>query len=111
MIKSDSQKEIRVLELAVENIKTFGDRFVAYNTEFLGISNDDNFKINGKSTKDAESLDEICFGYDMDDQLQLLEVYETFGVKFASTELMMGVYGFWRVSEPKKRKKKKFLFK
>jgi len=106
MIKYNTQNEIRLLKMAIGNIQDFGDHFVAYNTEFLGTSTNDNFIINGKNTKDAESLDEICFGYDMYDQLQLLDLYVTSaGTKFASTEIMMGVYGYWLVTIPQKKER------
>ncbi len=106
MIKYDSQNEIRLLERALGNIKNFNDHFVAYNTEFLGTSTNDRFIIKGKNTQDADCLNEICFGYDMYDQLHLLGVYvTTSGIKFASTELVMGVYGYWLVTLPQKKKK------
>lgn len=107
MIKHDKKNERLLLETAAANIQDFGDHFVAYNTEFLGVSTNDDFLIKGKSTQEAECLDEICFGYDMYDQLHLLEVYITSsGLKFASTELTMGVYGFWLVTVPRKKKNK-----
>ena len=107
MIKYDTQNEIKLLETALGNIQEFDDHFVAYNTEFLGVSANDKFIIKGKDTQEAECLDEFCFGYDMYDQMHLLDVYITSsGIKFASTEIMMGVYGYWLVTEPKKKKVK-----
>ena len=96
----DTKREIDNLEIAVSILKNFGGHFVAYNTKFLGTGTDDNFRIKGRSTRDAEELDEICFGYDGKyKQLHLLHVYETkSGLKFASTELAMGLYAYWSVS-------------
>lgn len=96
----DTKREIDNLERAAGILKNFGGHFVAYNTKFLGTSADDNFRIKGRNTRDAEELDEICFGYDGKyKQLHLLNVYQTkSGLKFASTEIVMGLYAYWSVS-------------
>ena len=96
----DTKREIDKLELAAGILKDFGGHFVAYNTKFLGVSQNDNFRIKGRSTHDAEELDEICFGYDGKyRQLHLLHVYQMkSGLKFATTEIVMGLNAYWSVS-------------
>lgn len=89
-----------LLELGIENIKTYNKKFVAYNTKFLGVSSSDNFIINGESTKNAKSLNEFCYGYDkMYEELHILNVFETTsGIRFAAAEIAMSVYAFWEIS-------------
>lgn len=96
----DTKKEIDNLERAAGILKTYGGHFVAYNTKFLGVSQDDNFRIKGRSTRDAKPLHEICFGYDGNyKELHLLNVYEMkSGLRFAATEIVMGMYAYWSVS-------------
>lgn len=104
MIKYNFKKEKEYLEDAVANIEE-GFHFVAYNTKFLGLSAEENIVIKGKNTENSESLDEVCFGYGPNGELNLLEVYVMpSGIKYAATELMMGTYGFWLVTEPPRNK-------
>ncbi len=100
MVEYESKREIMLLERATQIIKNFDRHFVAYNTKFIGISHNDDFRINGYKTKNSKLLNEICFGYDGHyHQLHLLNIYETeCGYKFASTEISMGVYAYWEVN-------------
>lgn len=84
----------------LETLKLIIKKFVAYNTKFLGVSNSDNFIINGESTKNAKSLSEFCYGYDkIYEELQILNVFETTsGIRFAAAEIAMSVYAFWEIS-------------
>lgn len=101
MIKRDKERELRELKIAVGMIETYDGHFVAYNTKFLGYSTNDDFYINGKNTYNAKSINEFCFGYDGDyKQLHILHVYELAdGTKFASTEIIMGLYAYWEILE------------
>lgn len=99
-MKNDKHRQLMLLELGIENIKTYNKKFVAYNTKFLGVSSSDNFIINGESTKNAKSLNEFCYGYDkMYEELHILNVFETTsGIRFAAAEIAMSVYAFWEIS-------------
>lgn len=96
----DLDRELGELKRGENLIEKYGDHFVSYNTKFLGTSTEDNFCINGCNTKDAKLLNEFCFGYDDKyKQIHLLHVYETKnGTKFASIELLMGLYAYWLLS-------------
>ena len=99
-MKNDKHRQLMLLELGIGNIKTYNKKFVAYNTKFLGVSNPDNFIINGESTKNAKSLNEFCYGYDkMYEELHILNVFETTsGIRFAAAEIAMSIYAFWEIS-------------
>ena len=94
------QRATRLLEKGVTKITVFGDIFVAYSTRFLGTSPAE-YKIDGKSTKNAKALGEFCYGYDgLYHQLQLMSVYQmTNGKKFASNEIVNGLYAYWEIIE------------
>lgn len=95
----DAVNAIRLLEIGVSNIKNFGERFVAYNTKYLGDSVFNNFEIKGKSTEGSKYLNEFCYGYDGKyHQLHLLHVYEMpDGTKFAAKEIVNNLYAFWEI--------------
>lgn len=99
-MKNDKHRQLMLLELGIGNIKTYNKKFVAYNTKFLGVSNSDNFIINGESTKNAKSLNEFYYGYDkMYEELHILNVFETTsGIRFAAAEIAMSIYAFWEIS-------------
>ncbi len=99
-MKKENERTIRKMEVAISRIKNFKDTFVAYNTRFLGLSPTDNFVINGENTRDDKPINEFCFGYDDDGNLQILNVFKTKeGVKYAATELLMSLYGYWLILE------------
>lgn len=95
----NSENLIRLLDRGISLMKDFGDIFVAYNTQYLGSSATEEYRIRGKSTKGSKALDEFCYGYDGEyNQLHLLHVYEMVdGTKYAAIERSMNVYSFWDI--------------
>jgi len=97
----ENKSAIILLERGIGLIENFEDRFVPYNTKFLGISNDGEFIINGVNTKDVESktLNEFCFGRDGDyGESHLLHVYQMpNGKKYSIIERSISVYAVWEI--------------
>lgn len=98
-MKNDEQRQINLLELGIGYIKNFGKKFVAYNTKFIGISNSNEYVVNGESTKKANPRSEFCYGYDEAyKELHILDVYETAnGKRFAVNEIAISTYAFWEI--------------
>ena len=100
--KHNPNREKILLNQGIGLIENYDCRFVAYNTKFLGYSYDGYYVINGKHTKNSKSLNEFCYGYDgKHHELQLLHVYLIDDkIKYATTEVLMGIYAFWNIIEP-----------
>lgn len=99
--KYDSTRTIHLLETALSKIKNFGEKYIAYNTNFLGVSSSNDYIIRKKSTKNSKSMGEFCFGYEKKyNQMHILEVFQMpDGIKYASTELSNNIYGYWEIIE------------
>ena len=116
--KLDYEREKMILDQGIGLIEDFNDHFVAYNTRFLGWNFDGDYVINGENTSNSYSLDEFCFGYDVNQELHLLHVHQTKkGQKYAATEVSYGTYAFWEIiedpiiSERNRRNKRRKIFR
>ncbi|MCH5159564.1 MAG: hypothetical protein J1F66_01780 [Clostridiales bacterium] len=100
-IKNDSKKEKILLDKGIGLIEHFNYHFVAYNTKFLGYSQNDNYIIRGENSNNSQLLHEFCYGYDdLHHELHLLKVYQTKqGKKYAAIEISNCVYAFWDILE------------